>query len=123
MKINAFLQAMLIKNLLDGEYNCQDLADITGLHYVTVQQYTRELHRAGAAYIARWEKDARGRDNIKVYKIGEGRDAKRQKLTAAERQQRLRDKRKAMELSQVMAGAARYVQAANGRLRVESVHA
>ena len=53
---NAITQAHLIKLLLEGDYTCQELADETGLHYVTVLQYTRELYRAGAAYIVRWDK-------------------------------------------------------------------
>lgn len=94
VKINAFTQAMLIKYLLEGIYTCEQLAEETGLHYVTVLHYTRELHRVGAAHISSWEKDIRGRDVVKVYKLGAGRDAKRQKLTAAERQQRRREKLK-----------------------------
>ncbi len=121
MKINAYSQAQLIKLLLDGPQTCMDLAEATGLHYVTVQQYTRELRRAGAAHISAWEKDARGRDVVKVYSLGAGRDAKRQKLTGAERQERSRAKRKAAQVAQVMAGNARFVQAANGRLRFEAV--
>lgn len=94
MKINAYHQAQLIKLLLEGTYSCSELAEETGLHYVTVLEYTRELHRAKAAHISMWEKDGRGRDMIKIYKIGEGRDARRSKLTPAQRQQRVRDKRK-----------------------------
>jgi hypothetical protein len=94
MKINAFSQAQLIKLLLDGSYSCAELAEETGLHYVTILEYTRELHRAKAAHICMWEKDNRGRDMIKIYKLGEGKDAKRLKLTAAQRQQRVRDKKK-----------------------------
>lgn len=51
IKINAISQAHLIALMLDGIYTCKELAEETGLHYVTVLQYTRELHRAGAAYI------------------------------------------------------------------------
>lgn len=120
IKINAFTQGVLIKNMLEGTYNCQELADLTGLHYLTVLRYARELHRAGAAHISSWEKDARGRDVVKVYKIGTGKDAKREKLTGAERQERVREKRRAQEMAQVMAGTAQYVQAANGRLRFEA---
>ena len=106
MKLNAYHQAQLIKLLLDGTYSCSELAEETGLHYVTVLEYTRELHRAKAAHISMWEKDGRGRDMIKIYKLGESKDAKRSKLSAAERQQRVRDKRKAMEVNGLMAGAA-----------------
>jgi hypothetical protein len=106
MKLNAYHQAQLIKLLLEGTYSCAELAEETGLHYVTVLEYTRELHRAKAAHISMWEKDGRGRDMIKIYKLGESKDAKRSKLSAAERQQRVRDKRKAMEVNGLMAGAA-----------------
>lgn len=123
MKINAYSQAQLIKLLLDGPATCRELAEATGLHYVTVQQYTRELHKAKAAHIHGWEKDARGRDMTKVYVLGEGKDAKRERLTAAERQARYKAKLLAAKNAQVMAGNARFVQAANGRLRFEAVNA
>jgi hypothetical protein len=112
-RINAFTQGKLIEMMLDGTMTCAELAEETGLHYVTVLMYTRELHRAKAAHICGWEKDSRGRDVIKIYKIGRGKDAKREKLTSAQRQARTREKRKTLQEAMVMAGAARYVQAAN----------
>lgn len=97
-KINAFTQARLIRLMFDGDLNCQELAEETGLHYVTVLEYTRELHRAGAAFIHHYEKDSRDRDAIKVYKLGIGKDAKRGKLTAAERQARVRKRKQQAKL-------------------------
>lgn len=91
-KINAFTQARLIRLLLDGTYTCAELAEETGLHYVTVLEYTRELYHAGAVHICMWEKDTRGRDLVKIYKLGVGKDAKRNKMTPAERQARHRSK-------------------------------
>ena len=105
VKINRFTQAHLIKLLLEGTYNCQELADETGLHYVTVLEYTRELHRAGAAYIHHWDKDNRGRDVIKVYKLGVGKDAKRHVRSAVERQRAYRAKKKQMAITQLITGA------------------
>ena len=104
VKINAFTQAKLIEAMLDGVYNCQELAEITGLHYVTVLQYTRELHRAKAAHISGWDKDSRGRDVVKIYRIGRGKDAKREKLTGAQRQARTREKKKVQEVAKIMMG-------------------
>lgn len=104
VKINAFTQAKLIEAMLDGVYNCQELAEITGLHYVTVLHYTRELHRAKAAHISGWDKDSRGRDVVKIYRIGRGKDAKREKLTAVQRQTRHREKKKAQEVAKIMMG-------------------
>jgi len=103
IKINAISQAQLIKAMLNGTLTCQELAEETGLHYVTVLQYTRELHAAGAAHICCWEKDILGRDSIKIYMIGEGKDAKRQRMTAAQRQARSRSKRNNIEMNQRMA--------------------
>lgn len=105
VKVNAMSYALLIKYMLEGIYNCKELAELTGLHYVTVLQYTRELRKAGAAHISMWEKDARGRDMVKVYKLGEGRDARRAKLTAAQRQARTRNKQRALQMQQMLMGA------------------
>ena len=104
IKINAITQAQLIKLLLEGIYSCRELAEHSGLHYVTVLQYTRELHRVGAAHISSWEKDDRGRDVIKVYKLGAGKDAKRQRMTQAERQQKQRVKKRMAEVIHMTAG-------------------
>jgi hypothetical protein len=102
IKINAIMQAQLIKLLLEGTYTCAELAEMTGLHYVTVCQYTRELHRAGAAHISGWEKDPRGRDLSKIYKLGEGNDKRRQKKTQAERQIAYRAKKKQIKLMELI---------------------
>jgi predicted ArsR family transcriptional regulator len=120
-KVNAMSQALLIKLLLNGVYSCRELAEETGLHYVTILEYTRALAKVGAAHISSWDKDSRGRDVIKIYKLGPGRDAKRDKLTSVQRQQRRRDKQRAAEQAAVVAGIGRYVKAANGRLRFERI--
>lgn len=104
IKVNAMSQAKLIALMLEGVYTCEQLAEETGLHYVTVLQYTRELHRAKAAHISSWEKDSRGRDAIKVYQIGKGRDAKREKMTAAQRQACYQAKKRAHAMCQLFAG-------------------
>lgn len=102
VKVNALTQAKLIEAMLDGVYTCYELADITGLHYATVLHYARELHRAKAAHIRQWEKDSRGRDAIKIYQIGRGKDAKREKLTDNERKTRWRQKQKAIAMANIM---------------------
>lgn len=77
VKVGALTYAQLIKHLLEGVHSCAELAELTGLHYVTVLEYTRELHRAGAAHITAWGCDARGRSTLKIYQLGQGKDAKR----------------------------------------------
>lgn len=116
VKVNAIMQAELIRLLLEGTYTCAELAELSGAHYVTVLHYCRELHKRGAAHICMWDKDKRGRDLVKIYKIGNAPDAKRKKASAADRQRRYREKKKAAEMAQVMAGNGCYESRDNGRV-------
>ena len=106
VKVNAMAYAAMIKLLLEGVYSCQEIAEHTGLHYVTVLDYTRELHRVGAIHISSYEKDSRGRDLVKIYKVGAGKDAKREKMTGAERQARVRQKKKQLRMAHMFAGSS-----------------
>lgn len=97
IKINAISQARLIKLLITGGLSCKELAERTGLHYVTVLQYTRELYRAGAVYIHEWHQDTHGRDMIKVYKIttsSHAIDAKRFRIADTDKSRRYREGKK-----------------------------
>jgi len=94
IKVNAMSQAILIKLLIEGTRSCRELADETGMHYVTILQYCRELHKAGAVHITEWQPDARGRDMVKIYKIGKGADAKRYRITDATKSKRYRESQK-----------------------------
>ena len=106
VKVNALSYAAMIKLLLEGVYTCREIAEHTGLHYVTVLDYTRELHRAKAIHIAAYEKDSRGRDLIKIYKVGDKPDVPREKMTGAERQARSRAKRKQILINHRFAGSS-----------------
>jgi hypothetical protein len=104
IKVNALSYALLIKALRQGDMTLAELAEETGLHYLTVALYTRALHKVGEVHISGWAPDLLGRLSSKLYKLGPGRDAKRQPLTQGERQQRRRDKRRAVALIQRTAG-------------------
>lgn len=104
IKVNALSFAQLVKYMNEGTYTCMELAELTGLHYVTVLQYTREMHRAKAAHISMWEKDSRGRDALKVYKTGRGKDAKRDAMTRAEIAKRYRAKKKGRAFINILRG-------------------
>lgn len=116
IKLNAMLTARLVRMLWDGPCTVKDLCEETGLHYVTVSCYVRELYKAGVAHIPQWEKDSRGRDLIKVYKLGPGKDARRAKMTRCQISARYRAKRDAARLLSVQAGLGTLTQKANGRL-------
>lgn len=87
-------QAQLIKLMMQGTHSVKEMADLTGLHYVTVLNYTKELHKAGVTHISTWRKDTAGRDALKIYKMGSGEDAKKTSMTAGERQRKYRERLK-----------------------------
>lgn len=121
VKVNAMAFAQLVKLLLEGTYTCTELAEMTGLHYVTVLHYTREMHRAGAVHIAAWEKDNRGRDLAKIYKLGEGNDKKRQRKTQAERQIAYRAKKKQIKFMELLKCSAPHAEPTPAPLKSEPV--
>lgn len=121
VKVNAMAFAQLVKLLLEGTYTCTELAEMTGLHYVTVLHYTREMHRAGAVHIAAWEKDNRGRDLAKIYKLGEGNDKKRQRKTQAERQIAYRTKKKQIKFMELLKCSAPHAEPTPAPLKSEPV--
>jgi hypothetical protein len=85
------LYAESIKYLLDNESTIHQFAEATGFHIVTSGRILRTFHKYKLVHIANWEQDRRGRDSVRVYKWGQGKDVKRFKMTPAQRQQRRRD--------------------------------
>lgn len=103
IKVNAMSQARLIYLMLRGTLCCHRLADESGLAYVTVLQYVRELRKAGAAHVHRWDPDTSGKHSIPVTIIGIGVDAKRPPaLTVAQRQARYRRKQERLQAQGVV---------------------
>ena len=101
VKVNAMSFALLVKEMLAGEYTCAELAERTGLHYVTVLRYAREMHKAGSAHICAWRMNDKKQYTLKVYKIGEANDAQklRRNRTGAERTAKYRRKQRALAQS------------------------
>lgn len=101
VKVNAMSFALLVREMLDGEYTCAELAERTGLHYVTVLRYARELHKAKAAHICAWRMNEKKQYVLKVYKIGEGMTARKPRppMTHAQRAFRYRMRKNAKTLS------------------------
>lgn len=100
IKMGAITYAHLLRLLMEGEYTCKELAKATGLHYTTVLQYSRELYRARVLHICAW------RERERIYKVGDERDVKRPKMTAAERTKHYRERQKVKQQTSFLYGAA-----------------
>lgn len=116
-KLNAMHIAKLTRLLWDGTRTLAQLTEETGLHYLTVQEYCREMHTEDAVHIVGWSPDSRGRHVHRIYMLGPGRDAKRPVQTPAQRMAKQRAKRKAREQMAVLAGLGRYEVGGNNRVR------
>jgi hypothetical protein len=84
-KINADAFARLVELLGERPRTFATLSELTGLHYTTVRDYVNALHRRRQVHIASWAKDTRGRNCVRMYALGFGKDAPRVKLSDAER--------------------------------------
>ena len=106
VKVNAMSFALLVKEMHRGIYTCEELAELSGLHYVTVLNYTRAMHRAGAAYIGAWKMNKRRQYTLKIYKIGDSRDFEKPRpaMTPAQRTYRYRMKKQRIKQRRVELG-------------------
>lgn len=106
MRVGALTYAELVLHMLPGDMTAEELAEVTGLRDDTVRQYTRALHRAGAAHIAGWAPDRMGRMTTRLLKIGAGSDRPRPpRLSDAERSRRHNGVKRARKMIQRTAGA------------------
>lgn len=105
VKINALMMAKVTALLIDGGLSRKDLAEETGLHYVSVLRYCRALRKEGILYIADWLPDARGRKAIPAYKLGRRPDVPKAKKSAEQISKDYRARLKMKELIQRTAGS------------------
>jgi hypothetical protein len=83
----------LLHHMLDGALSMQELAEVSGLHVKTVNDYCRAMHAKRAIHICGWAPDATGRFSMPLYKLGAGRDVKNKPYTPAERAERYRERK------------------------------
>ena len=105
-KMTPLCYAKMIKALQENDYDYHELAELTGLHVNTIGEYMRCLHREGAVHVCDWHKDKLGRDTTPVFRMGEGRDKKRHKLSDVQKSARHRAKKKAVAMNNILKIAA-----------------
>ena len=105
-KVSHVVLAQTMKALIDGPVTSHEIAEITGIHIVTAQEWMRSLRKEGAVHITAWLPDSMDRDVTAVYKMGPGKDKPRRKLTDTQRQARYREKKRRMALDQLLSMVA-----------------
>lgn len=77
VKLNAVMFSMLLEELMAGPAKAQDIADYSGMSVLTVQRTLRVMHRRKVIHVAGYEKDQRGAWTLRLFALGEGRDARK----------------------------------------------
>jgi hypothetical protein len=95
VRLGALSMAKVTRALLDGPCSIRELQVISGLSTNTLHEYMRALRKEHVIHICAWEKDATGRESLRVFKFGPGKDHPRGKkskaLIARECRQRKQD--------------------------------
>lgn len=103
VRLGALSMAKVMRALMDGPCSIQELKVISGLSINTLHEYMRALRKEGVAHIGAWEKDATGRDSLRVYKLGSEKDAPRSKKSKAEVARDCRKRKQDAQLTQSFA--------------------
>ena len=83
-KVNQEAYAVLFKSIIDHPGTAYELAEVSGLHLLTVQDLMRVFAKHQIVHIVAWEPNGRGIDTTPVWSFGKGRDVARRIKTRAQ---------------------------------------
>jgi hypothetical protein len=114
--------AKTLKIMLDGPTTAQEIAEFTGIHLRTAQEWMRNMKAEGCVHINAWLPDSKGRDSIPVWKLGKGKDKPRHRMTNAETARQYRARKKARALDMTILGVFPNNVVRDGRRSQAKVH-
>jgi DNA-binding transcriptional ArsR family regulator len=79
-------------------HSAKELAEETGLYYLTVINHLRPLYQRKLIHIAGWEQDSQNRFSIRLFKFGPGKDAVPPRLSKPEKDKKRRDRKRLAKL-------------------------
>lgn len=105
VRLGALSMAKITRALLDGPCSINELKLVSGLNISTLHEYMRALRKEGVVHICGWERDSTGRESLRVFKLGNDKDAPRAKkskaLIARECRKRKQDAKLAMSFGPI----------------------
>jgi hypothetical protein len=103
VRLGAMSMAKITRALLDGACSIRELQVVSGLSTNTLHEYMRALRKERVVHISGWEKDATGRDSLRIFKLGAGKDAPRTRKSKALIARECRQRKKDAQLTQSFA--------------------
>ena len=103
-KVNASALARMMKMLMDDEVSSRELAEKTGLSYITILRYIAALHKERVVHIVEFRRDRLGRPCERVFALGNAKDVKRVPKSPLEMKRESRARLKQIRMNQMLAG-------------------
>jgi DNA-binding transcriptional ArsR family regulator len=95
--------AKIMRALFDGPCTVPELQEASGLSVSTLYEYLRALRKEGVVHVCAWEKDATGRESLRVFKLGPGKDAPRQRKSKAQIARECRERKSVANMLRLIA--------------------
>jgi hypothetical protein len=84
IRLGSLMFTLTMERLMQSPASNYDLADHTGMHYITVSRLMRMMHARKVVHVAAWVKSPRTRYIERVWALGSGMDAERPKRDRSE---------------------------------------
>lgn len=95
----------MLKVMYEGATR-QEMVEASGLHYKTVYRWMYTMRRANLIHIEGYEKDKRGCNDVPVFRLGDGKDAKPPTpVSNAQKSAKYRKRKRLRDISNALTGA------------------
>jgi hypothetical protein len=84
VKLGALSFSKVLRALTDGPCTAHELREASGLSVPSLHGLMLALRKESLVHISDWETDATGRESLRVYKLGPGKDKARRKKSKAQ---------------------------------------
>ena len=74
VRLGYLVYAMVLEEMLSGPVTARAIADHTGLGHRYVCRMLKAMHQRKVVHLSGWDKDVIGRNGVRVYSLGPGRD-------------------------------------------------
>lgn len=99
--------ALFLEELMAGPCTTTSLVETTGLKRQTVNVILSTMHKRKVVHISGWENNAAGRSSVRVFALGQGRDAPRKPKSRLEINRAFRARQAISSLAAAVGGRVR----------------
>ncbi len=108
VKVNQNTYCIAIAHLIDFPATAHEIADVTGLHIITAQNFMACFLKHKIVHISAWETDRFDRDCTPVFTFGNGTNKPRRRRTRAQIASDYRDRKRNREIGRALVGQGTY---------------